>query len=390
MIFIITSSGVTTNASSSFQLFYYPRDWGRDQGQGGGWGLIHPTDWFLNSYLPGDFRGSRGHDGYKSDSGFVAGGCGLTLCADPLGDGPMPWKYRKSDGGDTWWLGDVDVPVYRYAEAILTYAEAQNGLNTAAVAVQHLNMIRARARKGTGAQTRTEPHDYGTAGEPMDQVSVREAIYMERAWEFAFEAKRWFDLVRRDSEEPNYWATQLHLHDPNSEKLGATSGQTYKKRWPIRQTQITAHPALCPNPRPSVRGSLTHARRSHEASDLLRACRRAGRRLRTHVAAIGEAGTPGRSLRRLRNSEQARRHRSGDVRFSHRGGDTRPADRTALAGPRAGSGGAAASGWDLHAPDPGLAGSARDHRGGRAPPGHRRRPGPRGCHRPDPRWLGTE
>ena len=82
----------------------------------------------------------------------------------------------------------------------------------------------------------------------MDQVSVREAIYMERAWEFAFEAKRWFDLVRRDSEEPNYWATQLHLHDPNSEKLGATSGQTYKKRWPIPQTQITANPALCQNP----------------------------------------------------------------------------------------------------------------------------------------------
>jgi len=248
MIFVINNSGVTDRTSNIFQLFYYPRDWGLDQGQGGGWGLIHPTDWFLNSYLPGDFRGSRGHDGYKSDSGFVAGGCGLTLCADPLGDGPMPWKYRKSDGGDTWWLGDVDVPLYRYAEAILIYAEAQNELNNAAVAVQHLNMIRARARKGTGAQTRTEPHDYGTAGEPMDQVSVREAIYMERAWEFAFEAKRWFDLVRRDSEEPNYWATQLHLHDPNSEKLGATSGQTYKKRWPIPQTQITANPALCQNP----------------------------------------------------------------------------------------------------------------------------------------------
>jgi len=248
MIFVINNSGVTDRTSNIFQLFYYPRDWGLDQGQGGGWGLIHPTDWFLNSYLPGDFRGSRGHEGYKSDSGFVAGGCGLTLCADPLGDGPMPWKYRKSDGGDTWWLGDVDVPLYRYAEAILIYAEAQNELNNAAVAVQHLNMIRARARKGTGAQTRTEPHDYGTAGEPMDQVSVREAIYMERAWEFAFEAKRWFDLVRRDSEEPNYWATQLHLHDPNSEKLGATSGQTYKKRWPIPQTQITANPALCQNP----------------------------------------------------------------------------------------------------------------------------------------------
>src|SRR5207248_1433982 len=85
-----------------------------------------------------------------------------------------------------WGLGDVDVPLYRYAEALLIYAEAQNELGNTGVAVQYLNMIRARARKGTGAQARTEPHDYGTAGEAMDKLSVRDAIFMERAWEFAF------------------------------------------------------------------------------------------------------------------------------------------------------------------------------------------------------------
>jgi hypothetical protein len=145
-------------------------------------------------------------------------------------------------------LNDVDTPLYRFAEAILIYAEAQNELGNAAVAVQYLNMIRARARKGTGAESRPEPHNYGTGGgELMDKLSVREAIYMERAWELAFEAKRWFDLVRRDSEEPGYWAAQLHLHDPNSEALGQTSDQTHKQRWPIPQTQINANPALCQN-----------------------------------------------------------------------------------------------------------------------------------------------
>jgi hypothetical protein len=248
MIFVIANSGVVDRTSNIFQLFYYPRDWGLDAGQGGGWGLIHPTDWFLNSYLPGDYRGSQGYDGVTTDSGFVAGGCGLTICVDTLGDGPMPFKYRKSDKGETWWLGDVDIPLYRYAEALLIYAEAQNELGNTGVAVQYLNMIRARARKGTGAQTRTEPHDYGTGGEPIDQASVRDALYMERAWEFAFEAKRWFDLVRRDSRESGYWATQLHLHDPNSEKLGPTTAQTYKKRWPIPAAQIRANPALCQNP----------------------------------------------------------------------------------------------------------------------------------------------
>src|SRR2546427_12713677 len=99
MIFAINNSGVTTNTRSLFQLFYYPRDWGLDQGQGGGWGLIHPTDWFLNSYLPGDFRGSRGHDGYKSDSGFVAGGGGPPLCAGPPGGGPGAREEHPEDGG---------------------------------------------------------------------------------------------------------------------------------------------------------------------------------------------------------------------------------------------------------------------------------------------------
>jgi starch-binding outer membrane protein, SusD/RagB family len=246
MIFVINNSGVVDRTSNIFQLFYYPRDWGLDAGQGGGWGLIHPTAWFLSSYLPGDYRGSTGF-GYATNAGYVAGGCGLTICVDTLGDGPMPWKYRKSDGGESWWLGDVDVPLYRFAEALLIYAEAQNELGNTLEAVTYLNLIRGRARKGTGAENRPEPHDYGTAGEPMDKVSVREAIYMERAWELAFEAKRWFDLVRRDSQEPGYWAAQLRLHDPNSERLGPTTDQEYKKRWPIPQAQISANPALCQN-----------------------------------------------------------------------------------------------------------------------------------------------
>ena len=263
MIFVITNSGVTTNTRSLFQLFYYPRDWGLDQGQGGGWGLIHPTNWFFNSYLPGDYR--RGADtGWASTTAYVWGGCSVSgLCPtfndtvkhvirhDTLADGPMPYKYRKSDNGVNWMLNDVDTPLYRFAEAIVMYAEAQNELGNTGVAVQYLNMIRARARKGTGAETRAEPHDYGTAGEPLDQLSVRDAIYMERAWEFAFEAKRWFDLVRRDSRESGFWRSSLEGHDSNSwNPLGGTGRPLpdFKKRFPIPQTQINANPALTQNP----------------------------------------------------------------------------------------------------------------------------------------------
>ena len=234
MIFVITNTGREGRTSNPFQLFYYPRDWGIDQW--GGWGLIHPTDWFLGSYLPGD---------YRKEAGYLAGGCsGGGQCVAAFADGPMPAKFIvKSDRGANWPLGDFDVPLYRYAEAILMYAEAQNELGNGTEAVRYLNMIRARARQGTGAEQRAGPPDYTG---PMDRLSVRDAIYMERAWELAFEAKRWWDLVRRDGLEPGYWMATLRAHDPNSERLRPLS--EHRKRWPIPQSQINANPALTQNP----------------------------------------------------------------------------------------------------------------------------------------------
>jgi hypothetical protein len=242
MIFVIANSGVNSRTGTLFQLFYYPRDWGLDRGQGGGWGLIHPTTWFWNSYAAGDYRRDGGTD-YTSNAAYVTGGCGLSnLCANPLADGPMPYKYKKSDNGANWDISDVDTPLYRYAEALLFYAEAQNELGNSGIAVTYLNLIRARARNGTGAENRAAPADY--AG-PVVQQSVRDTIYMERAWELAFEAKRWFDLVRRDSREPGYWATSLQTHDPNSTSQGPLAA--HKKRFPIPQSQISSNPELCQN-----------------------------------------------------------------------------------------------------------------------------------------------
>ena len=234
MIFNINNSGLNSRTGNIFQLFYYPRDWGLDRGQGGGWGLIHPTNWFLNSYMEGD---------YRREAGYISGGCGLTICVPTFADGPMSWKYRKSDNGANWDINDVDTPLYRFAEAILIYAEAQNELGNFAVAVSNLNLIRARARKGTGSENRSSPSDYTG---PMDRVSIREAIYMERAWELSFEAKRWFDLVRRDSLEPGYWASSLEQHDPNSYNQGPI--EDHKKRFPIPLAQLQANPCLTQNP----------------------------------------------------------------------------------------------------------------------------------------------
>jgi len=236
MIFYVAGSGVDVRSSTGWLVnFYYPRDFGLSTG--GGWGAGHPTDWHYNQYQPGD---------YRHDAGYRTGGCRWDgTCVTAFKDGPLPWKYRPTNNGSDGGRCDVDIPLYRYAEALLIYAEAQNELGNAGLAVQYLNMIRARARNGTGTENRSSPADYAGA---IDQAAVRDAIFAERDLELAHEAKRWFDLVRRTSEpgQDGYWATSLHDHDRNSWVMQPIAD--YKRRWPVPQSERDLNPALTQNP----------------------------------------------------------------------------------------------------------------------------------------------
>ena len=72
--------------------------------------------------------------------------------------------------------------VYRYAEVLLFLAESLNEQGKAAEAATYLNQIRTRAGLA--------------ATKAIALADMRTAIYQERRVELAFEAKRWFDLVR--------------------------------------------------------------------------------------------------------------------------------------------------------------------------------------------------
>ena len=105
----------------------------------------------------------------------------------------------------------------------------------------------ARARNGDGSGAPfAVPHDYGTQGEAMDKLSVREAIYQERNWEMAHEGKRWFDLVRRNSLEPGYWSQSLIAHDPETAVRGDV--QEFRMRFPVPATERTLNARLTQNP----------------------------------------------------------------------------------------------------------------------------------------------
>jgi hypothetical protein len=79
----------------------------------------------------------------------------------------------------------------RYAEVLLNLAEAANEIGRTDEAYPELIAIRARAGIEPGADNL-----YGlTPG--MSQAQMRDAIMLERQLEFAFEAKRFWDLRRR-------------------------------------------------------------------------------------------------------------------------------------------------------------------------------------------------
>ena len=88
-------------------------------------------------------------------------------------------------------LNDVgtDIPVLRYADVMLLYAEVLNEEGYIAAddseAFQYLNAVRERSG--------LDPY---TTAELVNQVTFRDAVYRERRLELALEFHRWYDLKR--------------------------------------------------------------------------------------------------------------------------------------------------------------------------------------------------
>jgi hypothetical protein len=118
--------------------------------------------------------------------------------------------------------GDDHVIIFRLAEMLLTRAEALVERNTGtdlADAVTLINQIRTRAGIG----------NYAGA---VDQVSLRNEVFLQRRLELALEGHYFFDLVRTGRA-----ATTFANWNPNQALL------------PIPFRELNANPNLTPNPR---------------------------------------------------------------------------------------------------------------------------------------------
>ena len=133
-------------------------------------------------------------------------------------------KFITSPNG----LSNYSVPIYRYTEAFLIYAEAYCMADGApsALALERLNMIKRRAYGYDFSQV--SPVDY-TSG--LSKDAFRDIVLKERGYEFILEGRRWWDLKRTGRVKEAMQAIGKNFIDA-------------RLLWPIPQDEINNNPAI--------------------------------------------------------------------------------------------------------------------------------------------------
>lgn len=185
--FIFMFNGIATNTSASSHVHQSSRP-----GEEGGWNDIMSEARFFNVFP----------EGPRKDATFwtvFADEAQTTWENSNIGQ-PYIAKYRDGGAGASAeqagvnsFHGDGFFVVSRYAEVLLIYAEAANMAEggPSDASLEAINQVRRRA---SGNNQVIYP-DLVTG---MSVEEFDDAVIAERNWEFAFEAKRWFDLVRKE------------------------------------------------------------------------------------------------------------------------------------------------------------------------------------------------
>jgi tetratricopeptide (TPR) repeat protein len=131
----------------------------------------------------------------------------------------------------------IDIPVLRFADVVLLYAETLNALGDKAGALTQLNRVRQRA---FGNAT----HNYkGT-----EAADLMDLILLERQLELAYEHERWFDLVRTGKfTTVMKQEERLYNYASKTPVVVNLAPQAYMSVFPIPQAQIDLSSGLKQN-----------------------------------------------------------------------------------------------------------------------------------------------
>ncbi|NJB84284.1 hypothetical protein GGR26_000029 [Lewinella marina] len=178
MVWALPKSSVSGTTGQAINALLFPPDYPRPYPNNGVFAArTYLFDDFVNSFAEGDTRRDMIVTEYVStSSGQRVGGLGF--------DRSFPYKY-EFDPNSVGVNSGNDLPVVRYADILISRAEALNELEgPTQEAIDLVSQVRQRA----GAEP-LRLADY-------DQASLRDAILREREWEFWFEAKRREDQLR--------------------------------------------------------------------------------------------------------------------------------------------------------------------------------------------------
>lgn len=190
----------------------------------------------LNIYLPtdsADIRGDRGS--YRSSRNYVL------------------WKYVGLNRNEEKSLDEAtsNFIIYRYADVLLLKAEAlamREGEGDLSESLRIINLIRERANASDDTQE-------VRSGESLSSRSLITYIVNERAREFAFEGKRWPDILRnarRNNYERMDLIENMILNSAPFNRMQIVQNKykdTLSHYFPIPQGDINAgYPVLKQNP----------------------------------------------------------------------------------------------------------------------------------------------
>lgn len=203
----------------------------------GGYEEAYPTEWIFN-LLKKDLT----VDGKYSERLY-----GTILFDDPetkmwyIGDGEhfsdydgpdkILWKkfatWHESLSTD-WWASAFNIPIVRYADVLLLYAECLNDRGATAQAIGHINEVRRRANVPELPTTLSK------------EEVLKHLQEVERPCELAFEGSRWYDLIR--------WNIVGETLKKNNKRFAENYIDTKHKLFPIPTNEFQLNPDWIQNP----------------------------------------------------------------------------------------------------------------------------------------------
>ncbi|APQ16745.1 RagB/SusD family nutrient uptake outer membrane protein [Maribacter hydrothermalis] len=216
LIWVLPKDGTSPTASQAIDALVFPPDYPRPYPNNTVFAArTYLYDDFVNSFDANDQRKNYIITEYVStNTGEVVPGLG--------NDRSFPYKI-EFDPGSVGATAGNDIPAIRYADILLSRAEALNEISgPTQPAIDLINEVRNRA----GID------DLTLSG--FTKESLRETLLQERAWELFFEGKRREDMIRQG----------VFISDAVSR---GKSAQDYHRLFPIPQVELDANPGLIQN-----------------------------------------------------------------------------------------------------------------------------------------------